>query len=254
MITFNDFECYVAHYTKNPQRKKFMENIFKAENITDVNWIEKFDREELSYMEVEQQFKMNIKVMYERPLRVFSPALYPLKPAEISLCLKHKESMRHFINESNKHYMFMMEDDAMLQENFKENFNYYMKSLPDDWDVCFIGSGGGKRIPTQNIIPNVNWYRKSYPAERCTDSILFKKEAVTKLYDLMNKYKISYPIDHELDFWMKITNLNVYWLEPPMVTQGSQCGIFDTFQDEISGKFIDKNLPVRKDLNLILEH
>jgi GR25 family glycosyltransferase involved in LPS biosynthesis len=252
MISFNDFQCYLTHYTKNESRKRFMQNIFQAENITDVYWIEKYDREELSYIDVYKQFKMNINEWQTRQHNHFSPIFYPLKPEEVSLCLKHKEGMRHFLQESSKPYMFIMEDDAMLAEGFKDVFDSHVKSLPGDWDVAFIGSGGGKRIPKSDLVEGTHWYKKAYPGDRCTDSILFTKQAVKQLYDNINDHRIAYPIDHELSFWMRNLKMNVYWLEPPIVTQGSQCGIFDTFQDEMSGKFVDMNLPVRKDLKNIL--
>jgi hypothetical protein len=253
MISFYDFECYLAHYSKNERRKKFMQNIFSAENITEVNWIEKYDREELSYIEIYKQFKMNVNEWQSRQHGYFSPIFYPLKPEEVSLCLKHKEAMRHFIEESKKPFMFIMEDDAMLVERFKAIFNYHVLTLPKDWDVAFIGSGGGKRIPKTNIVEGTHWYKKTYPGDRCTDSILFTRKTIESLYHHMNEYKIAYPIDHELSFWMRNLKMNVYWLEPPIVTQGSQCGIFETFQDEMSGKFVDTSLPIRKDIQKILE-
>ena len=37
----------------------------------------------------------------------------------------------------------MFEDDAIICENFKETLHIYMNSLPADWDVLFIGQGGG---------------------------------------------------------------------------------------------------------------
>jgi hypothetical protein len=44
---------------------------------------------------------------------------------------------------------------------------------------------------------------------------------------------------------------NVYWLEPPIVTQGSQIGVFESFQPEHS-RFLDKSQNSRLDLRELI--
>ena len=36
----------------------------------------------------------------------------------------------------------------------------------------------------------------------------------------------TFPIDFELNYQMELHDMNVYWWEPPLVAQGSQCGVF----------------------------
>ena len=49
----------------------------------------------------------------------------------------------------------------------------------------------------------------------------------------MNTRGFLLPYDHELSgiLGMYKDTIKTYWLEPPLVSQGSQCGIFDSFQD-----------------------
>jgi hypothetical protein len=48
--------------------------------------------------------------------------------------------------------------------------------------------------------------------------------------------------------------MKVYWLEPPISVQGSQIGVFSSFQQEYktNSHFEDKTMLVRKDLQQIL--
>jgi hypothetical protein len=251
MITFNDFDSYVVHYTKHTDRKKFLLNQFELEQIFP-NWIEKFDREELSYIEVYDQFKMSIPEYQKRNHNGYSYLLYPMKPADVSNCMKHKEAMRRFLEESTKEYMFLMEDDVILCPNFIDTLNNYLKDLPSDWDAAFIGQGANKRIDKSQMIPNVNWYLKEYPSDRCADSVLFKRDTIKKIHYGMVTHGISYPPDHELTFWFRTFNMRVYWLEPPIVAQGSQTGHFESYQDWHS-KIVDPTMNVRQDLEKLMK-
>ena len=35
----------------------------------------------------------------------------------------------------------------------------------------------------------------------------------------------TFPIDFELNYQLSLHDMNVYWWEPPIVQQGSQCGL-----------------------------
>lgn len=250
-MTFDDFECYVVHYTPLVERKKFLLGQFNKERIT-ATFIENFDREELSYQMVYDNFKMNLWEYQRRSPTGYSPYLYPMKPADVSNCLKHKEAFRRFLNESTKDYMFLMEDDVIVCENFIAVLNSYLKELPSDWSAAFIGQGAGKRIPQEQLKEGINWYRKDHPADRCADSVLFSRKSVEMIYANMVSKGIAFPPDHELSFWFRVCDMKVYWLEPPIVAQGSQTGYFESYQDALSGKYEDKTVSIRSDMKELL--
>ena len=64
----------------------------------------------------------------------------------------------------------------------------------------------------------------------------------------INHYKICFNPDPELGFWMKMLKLKVYWLEPPIVAQGSQNGLFKTEQP-LHSTFIDETMQTRTDMD-----
>lgn len=250
-LSYSDFDCYVVHYTPHIARKAFLQKQFLKEGIV-AEFVETFDREELSYQLVYDNFKMNLREYQRRSPTQFSPYLYPMKPAEVSLCLKHKEAFRRFLYQSTKDYMFLMEDDVILCENFIATLDGYLKSLPTDWSAAFIGQGGGKRISSSMLQSEVVWYLKDHPADRCTDSILFTRKSVEQIYQSMIRHGIAFPSDHELSFWFRVFDMKVYWLEPPIVAQGSQTGFFDSFQDALSGKYEDTSIVMRSDIGELI--
>jgi hypothetical protein len=244
----NSIPSYVVHYKGNVGRRNLMEKIFAKEKMENVNWILDWDREDVSYQIYVENFQadhLEYQKRGQNPNEFFPH--YPLQPSMVSLGLKQKEAFRR-IGYGNSDIGMMFEDDAIICENFKETLHIYMNSIPSDWDVAFIGQGAGKRIPKERIKDGVFWYKKDHPADRCADSIIFKKEAAKKIYDHIHQYKICFNPDPELGFWMKTLNMNVYWLEPPIVVQGSQNGLFKTEQP-LHSQFIDTTMQTRTDMH-----
>lgn len=239
---------YVVHYKGNIERRKIMEAIFNKEKMENVEWILDWDREDVTYQMFVDNFQADHLEYQKRGQdpKEFFPH-YPLQPSMVSLCLKQKEAFRR-IGYGDRELGMMFEDDAIICENFKSTLHIYMNSLPADWDVAFIGQGAGKRIPKERLQDGVFWYKKDHPADRCADSILFKKSAAKKIYDQINHYKICFNPDPELGFWMKVLNMNVYWLEPPIVAQGSQNGLFKTEQP-LHSQYIDETMQTRSDMH-----
>ena len=130
----------------------------------------------------------------------------------------------------------ILEDDAILCDNFLNKFNDYVKQVPADYDMVFIGDGCGLHIEKNLIKADKYIYKKClYPtvwggegATRCTDSYIISKKCAKILCEYISNLK--YKIDTNIDWWLNIAardnNLNVYWAEPTIVTQGSECGLF----------------------------
>lgn len=201
---------YVTHYKPLADRKANMERQFSEQNIKGI-FITDYDKEDLK----EEDLKR-----FRRPY---------LSNGEISLFLKHVESWKHIIASTNP-YSIVFEDDAILAVDFHNKFKNYMLSAPADFDMIFLGDGCQLHTSPNNL------FTKSI-ASRCTDSIVISKKGAQKLFMFFNlryvKYQnestpVEWAIDHWLNYVIKLLSLNIYWLEPTIVTQGSQNGKFSS--------------------------
>ena len=103
---------FITHYTKLTDRKKFMLEQLKKHNIK-ATFISNYDKEDLT-QDDKSMFNQN-----------------SLKDSEISLMCKHFYVYRHMID-NNIEYAIILEDDALIYDNFINNIVSYFKQLPPD--------------------------------------------------------------------------------------------------------------------------
>ena len=210
------FKILVVHYSKLVDRKANILKQFAKYNITNFEFIEKYDKDEIT----EEQSKC-FSLTYKKP--------------SMSLHLKHFYAYREIAIKYNNALIF--EDDAILADNFIDKLNKYLLELPKDFDMLFIGNGCNLHIESNELLPNKHIYEKClYPtnwggngATRCTDSYIVNKKCAIKLCEYISQLKTK--IDLPIDFWInnaaRDNNLKVYWAEPTIVTQGSENGKFN---------------------------
>lgn len=212
-------KIYVIHYSKLIDRKKYMIEQFQKQNITDYEFIEKYDKENLEDYD---------KSLFDTHI---------LKPSIISLA--HKHFYTYKLISENYNSALILEDDAILSENFMSKLNNYITKLPANYDMLYIGDGCNLHIEQHKLIPNINIYEKClYPttwggdgATRCCDSYIVSKKCALQLCDYINNIKnlkqvINLPVDWWLNVVARDNNFKIYWAEPTIVSQGSQNGLF----------------------------
>ena len=211
-----NLKIFVLHYTKLVERKRSVLKQFEKHNITEYEFIELFDKDDLT-VEQKNRFTKSHMMGEEK----FMPAI-------ISLYLKHEFVFKEI--EDKYDCALIFEDDIILSDNFTKILDNYMDEVPNDYDALFIGSGCGLHIHPKDIIPGKHIYRNV--KSKCTDSYIVSKNGAIKLNNFMknvqSKYKIDLPIDHWLNLAFKETNSNVYWCEPTIVKQGSENNVFKT--------------------------
>ena len=217
-------KIFVLHYTKLVDRKKHILSQFEKHNIIDYEFIEKFDKDEIT----EEDSCIFVKD-------------YSNYKSTMSLHLKHNFVYKEIANKYD--CALILEDDVILSDNFKDILDKYITQLPEDYDMLFIGDGNHFHIEPNKINPDKNIYEKSlyptqyscegYGASRCADSYLINKKCAIKLCEYINNLnsKIQLTLDCWLDIAARDNNFNVYWAEPTIVTQGTQTGLFKTSLD-----------------------
>jgi glycosyl transferase family 25 len=207
---------FVIHYKKLINRKLFILSQFKKYNITDYEFIE-IDRDDLN--------NHNISIFQKK-----------YNNCQMAISLSHFYAYKEISHKYDNG--LILEDDAILSNNFTDILNKYMDQLPKNYDMLFIGDGSNLHIEKNKLIPNQNIYEKClYPTlwggngcSRCSDSYIISKKCANKLCEYINNlnYKIKLPIDWWLNVAARDNNFNVYWAEPTIVTQGTQNGLFKT--------------------------
>jgi hypothetical protein len=207
-------KIFVLHYSKLIERKQNILEQFKRHNITDYEFIELFDKDSI----------------LDRYKNLFVPK-YRL--SMVSLILKHFWVYKEISIKYD--CALILEDDAILADNFVEILDKYMAELPADYDMLFIGNGCNLHIPN---IPDKYIYEKClHPtswggdgASRCSDSYIVNKKCAIKLNEYISH--LNYKINISSDFWInkaaRDNNLKVYWSEPTIVSQGTENGLFKT--------------------------
>lgn len=219
-ITLSSLEVYVMHYKPLSNRRKALLESLSEVGIN-AKWITDWDANELTGETLSQYYREDPAIWSDR---IDWQGGYPfrrLRMSEISLAIKHLESMKDVIQRDLPYALFL-EDDVVFDVDFTKKFDAYFSNCPDDFDFVFLGNGCNLRI--SNPDPLVNFYEKSNPISKCTDSFVISRRACESM--LMNCIPISLPIDFEINNVAKCQNLNGYWIEPPLITQGSQNGLY----------------------------
>ena len=216
-------KIYIVHYTPLIERRKYLEDILPRFNIP-FEFRYKFDRESkelndetLIEISDNNQEKRNI-ILSEIGLTL-STAAY--KPALKAIILEHYHIFKDFIN-SNLENILILEDDVIFDEKFFNTYKDYLKALPDNYDVLYIGSGCSLQLPfvSDNIIElHPNRYSK------CADSYIISKKAAINIYNTCLPLYCNW--DWELNYQQQLHKMNVYWVTKPLVYQGSEHGNYN---------------------------
>lgn len=109
-------------------------------------------------------------------------------------------------------HIFILEDDAKFDEDWKAKFDKALQDAPNDFDVLFIGSCDAKNKPKRRI--NNNIYEVKYPM--CFHAYVVAKKAVQHL--LLTNRDCYAPIDISVTLH-SFDKLKVLTLLPRIVSQ-----------------------------------
>lgn len=198
-MTVNVDKTFIVHYKKLTERKITIKNILRNLNITDYEFRDKYQRENLTNEIKDKYFVFNN----------LSP-LNNLSPAQICITIEHIEIFREIVENDYKGWCLILEDDALFCNNFVTKLNELLENVPVDAEYLDISD-------YFNLHSNEKWVKKT--STRTNVSYLIKKETCKKLLETIIPFE--FPIDHELNKQFKIHNTNVYWSGESLVSQGS---------------------------------
>lgn len=191
---------YIPHYTPLKERKNNIISQLNKYNLTNYEFIEIYDRENINLSDC-NKFS-NIKL------------------SEISLFFKNIEIFK----KAKEEIIMILEDDAVLVDDFKNKINFYIKNLPKEWDIIFPGECCSQHV---HSIPNKIYYQMF--GARGTCLYFVNQKSAKKILEIIeNECQITKPIDNWFDDMCRKYNLKIFWTEPTLVYQGSEIGLYDT--------------------------
>lgn len=148
-----------------------------------------------------------------------------LSPGQQSCALKHVEALRNIVEHDWRHAL-VLEDDALLVPRFLPELGAALEegSRLTSPRVLFIGSGGNQYTPRRRRVPGQRLY-KSERGRLGEAYVLGSLEAQLRL-EWIERQGIPLPIDNLFEQIDREQGVGMYWLEPPIVEQGSKNGRF----------------------------
>ncbi|MGA6826567.1 glycosyltransferase family 25 protein [Nitrospira sp. NS4] len=160
-----------------------------------------------------------------------------LSPGQQSCALKHLQALR-LIVERNWQRALVLEDDAILASRFVQGLQAALEeSAPLEAPyVLLVGSGGNQYTPRRRRVPGQCLYRAD--RGRLTEAYVLGSQTARLRVDWIERHGISLPIDNLFDRMDRELNIARYWLEPPIVEQGSKNGQFRSVLEPAPPNFV----------------
>lgn len=214
---------YIIHYKKLKERKNYLDNMLST-YYNEPIYIDDYDRDTL----IIDDIKYNPNLWDIRTDGLYNGKIVyrDLKKSEICNSFSHLKALKN-ISESNYKFEMVLEDDVILPNDYLEKFVDLLSKIPNDADFVFFGSSYSIDILDQanlskSLKINDNIYKKEPGKTRTVDAYLVSPKAAKKIVDEITE--ICLPFDFELNYFLKKLNMNVYWYDPGIISQGSQTG------------------------------
>jgi glycosyl transferase family 25 len=142
-----------------------------------------------------------------------------------SCAMKHLAAMR-LVVERQWQRALILEDDVILSSDFLQGVRDAVGEarVITPPHVLYIGSGGNFYTPKSMRVPGQRLYRA--PKGRFTDSYIIGAETARLRVEWMEQHGIAGSIDVHFDATDPKLGIEWYWLEDPVVEQGSKNGTF----------------------------
>jgi GR25 family glycosyltransferase involved in LPS biosynthesis len=242
-----DVPAFVIHYRRLTARRRHIEAQLEAEGLR-ATFVDSIDRDSLSGSTIADYYRPSparwaammaelrdilIENAQVRPdkrswgedvdLAITPPflAFRALTLPEIACTISHLLAYEAIV-EGGFEAALVLEDDAVIAPGFAAFLADDLTALPAGWDFLFLGSCCGLRVPHR--VATRHLYRMEPPRSRCADSYLISHKAAKVILERAKPFTLV--IDFLLGYWMKHLAMTCYWRDPPIVSQGSESGVF----------------------------
>lgn len=160
-----------------------------------------------------------------------------LSPGQQSCALKHLQALR-LIVERDWQRALVLEDDALLVSRFVSDLDSALResSRFDPPYVLFVGSGGNQYTPRRLRVPGQRLYKSD--RGRLGEAYVLGSQAARLRIGWIEQHGIIFPIDNLFERIDRELGIAMYWLEPPIVEQGSKNGHFRSVLEPAPPNFV----------------
>ena len=210
-------KIYVIHYTKLVERRKHIESEFANWNI-EVPWeiYEPYDQEDITQLDIMEHFDMmTFRARHGREM----------KRGEISLCTKYKKILQKIASEDNGDYFLILEDDVIFKENPMNYINKLIEKCEREnikFDCIFMGEAAMRVGDNRDIFE-----KKPYPSTNGLCTVLYTRDAIQRLSDSLERYRITQPMDWEFNDRFRDLDFEVFWAKA-ITEHGSVTAVHDS--------------------------
>jgi hypothetical protein len=166
-----------------------------------------------------------------RPMSIRGSRIsYNMKLGEISLCINWGAAAFE-ANQSNHNVVMFWESDVLPDTKFLSNLDSAMQNLRtthgDNWDFLSISAGANMRPQRDPANTMQKWFPvTNYFHTRTTDAMIFKVDMLKKIYSTY--FPFAEVLDWELNYHLHTHKSRSFWLDPPIIKQGSAIGVYKT--------------------------
>ena len=224
-------KIYIIHYYKEVERREYIKNILPSLNIPfEFRSIYNRESEEIYsniYFEDTDENKHKRNTVFnkhELHIDTGMPLCWGEKAKGYrAVTLEHFKTYEYILNNTTYNNVLILEDDVILENEFKNELEKYKTILEEGYDICYLGSGCGLTLPyyTEKLI-DINYNYQS----KCSDSYIITRNAIQKIYETALPFYCA--IDWELTYLAAINDLKVLWVTDPKIHQGSQTGKYNS--------------------------
>jgi hypothetical protein len=147
---------------------------------------------------------------------------YNLKMGEISLCINWATAAAAAIKGSYGCVMFL-ESDVIFSDGFLTKLGAALGAFEsrDEWDFLSLSEGPNLRPPRAAGEANKPaWFKApDYFHTRTTDAMIFRVGMLRKI--LGSFFPFAEVLDWELNYQLTLHGSRSFWLDPPIIRQGS---------------------------------
>ena len=149
--------------------------------------------------------------------------------AHKSLVMKHIQAW-HLGLERGCGKILVFEDDAILVNNFAHQFHGIKADLAklDAGYLVFLG-GSDTKVPDDFFLQKGPLIRLPIAT---AEGYLCDAESMRRRISWLKAHKVRLPADHLIRHIDEACGTPQYWLDSPLVQQGSVFGMFDTYLDD----------------------